>query len=266
MMSLNCPKCNATLDIEDGLDIFFCKYCGNKVILSGMSSSAYKAKSNKLRFEHEKNQQELKYKNERERWEREEITKEREYKRLEKTKRRENRMDAFPFVINLFILIGIFGILGYMHLEHKSKISSFDSIVSEIESNLENQDYDNAILLANRLYLNDDYSTEDTMEWDNKRNYYIKKIRKLQKDSGKYNFLTVPYDSEKCTKLSKISVGKDFKKAGFNYIEYMEVEGKSGLFKPKNAVEHITIDGESTFTKNDSFIDSAQIIIYYFAE
>ncbi|MBR3537210.1 MAG: hypothetical protein IKN85_15415 [Oscillospiraceae bacterium] len=173
-------------------------------------------------------------------------------------------MEAFPFIVELIILIGCFSVLGYFHFEHKSTISSLNNIVTEIESSIESKDYDHALLLANRLYLNDDYSDDSTLEWENKRRYYIKLIRNLQKESGEYNFITVPYDSEKCTQLSKINVAKDFKKAGFSNIEYTEVEGKSGIFKPKNSVEHITIDGESTFTKNDSFIDSAQIIIYYY--
>jgi len=27
LKSLSCPNCTARLEVEDGLDIFFCKYC-----------------------------------------------------------------------------------------------------------------------------------------------------------------------------------------------------------------------------------------------
>lgn len=29
MKILKCPNCNAALEIENGLDTFYCKYCGN---------------------------------------------------------------------------------------------------------------------------------------------------------------------------------------------------------------------------------------------
>lgn len=41
---LNCPNCGATTENEDGLDIMFCKYCGTKIMISGMSEQAYNAR------------------------------------------------------------------------------------------------------------------------------------------------------------------------------------------------------------------------------
>ena len=31
--ALKCPNCNGDLTIEDGLDTFFCMYCGYKIML-----------------------------------------------------------------------------------------------------------------------------------------------------------------------------------------------------------------------------------------
>lgn len=33
LKTLSCPNCGANLEIEDGIDTFFCKYCGYKIIL-----------------------------------------------------------------------------------------------------------------------------------------------------------------------------------------------------------------------------------------
>lgn len=64
LQSLYCPRCGANLEIEDGLDTFFCKYCGNKIVLAGQSDAAYRAKSKLLEIQ-----------NEQKRWEREELSK-----------------------------------------------------------------------------------------------------------------------------------------------------------------------------------------------
>lgn len=41
---LKCPNCNANLEVEDDLDIFYCKYCGTKIMLEGRSKDAINAK------------------------------------------------------------------------------------------------------------------------------------------------------------------------------------------------------------------------------
>ncbi len=45
VLTIRCPNCNADLDIENGIDSFYCKYCGTRIILSGQSDSAIKTKS-----------------------------------------------------------------------------------------------------------------------------------------------------------------------------------------------------------------------------
>ena len=42
---LNCPNCGASLEVEDELDVFFCKYCGTKIIVDGRSDTAIRAKA-----------------------------------------------------------------------------------------------------------------------------------------------------------------------------------------------------------------------------
>lgn len=44
LYSLKCPHCGSDLEVEDGLDTFYCKFCGGKVQMSGLSKEAYKAK------------------------------------------------------------------------------------------------------------------------------------------------------------------------------------------------------------------------------
>ena len=51
LSSLSCPNCGASVEIEDGIDTFFCKYCGYKIILEGQSDAAYRAKTKVKRMD-----------------------------------------------------------------------------------------------------------------------------------------------------------------------------------------------------------------------
>ena len=44
MKVLRCPGCGAELEIENDIDIFYCKYCGNKIMVE-QSDAAVKAKT-----------------------------------------------------------------------------------------------------------------------------------------------------------------------------------------------------------------------------
>ena len=43
-ISLKCPGCDADLEIENGIDTFYCRYCGKKVVVDGQSKDTLNAK------------------------------------------------------------------------------------------------------------------------------------------------------------------------------------------------------------------------------
>lgn len=44
-IQLKCPNCQATLEIEDSLDTFFCKYCGTRIAMSNLDPALIEAKT-----------------------------------------------------------------------------------------------------------------------------------------------------------------------------------------------------------------------------
>lgn len=52
MVKLVCPYCGATLSIENGIDSFYCAYCGGKILLQGQDKNAIQAKVKLKEFEH----------------------------------------------------------------------------------------------------------------------------------------------------------------------------------------------------------------------
>lgn len=44
LRSLTCPNCGAKLNIENGIDSFYCQYCGYHIYMEGQSDEVVKAK------------------------------------------------------------------------------------------------------------------------------------------------------------------------------------------------------------------------------
>lgn len=53
VVQLKCPSCGNSLEVEDGLETFFCQYCGHRIILSEQSEHIVKAKVDIEKLKHE---------------------------------------------------------------------------------------------------------------------------------------------------------------------------------------------------------------------
>lgn len=253
LKTLNCPNCNGHLEIEDGIDTFFCKYCGNKIVLDGQSDAAYQAKVKIKELEHEQVMQENKYKNDQAEWERQETTKKRESLRKNK---------SFLFMLAPLILMMLF-FLPQM-IKHQSEMKELEKISVEIEEAMAVGDYEHALVLTNRLRISDSYSSDDAKKWDAQREEYVRQIREAQRKSGDYVFINAPFDSEKCSNYTKTEIYGLLSEAGFKNISTQTVNGSAGLFSRSNTVKSVTIDGKDVFSTQDSFADEAEVIIEYY--
>ena len=63
VISLKCPNCGGELEVEDGLDTFYCKYCGHKIVLDGQSEYVIKAKVDIERMKHEERMYQMREEN-----------------------------------------------------------------------------------------------------------------------------------------------------------------------------------------------------------
>jgi len=56
IQKLECPNCHAGLDSDYGNEgIFFCKYCGQKIIVEEIQNAEYDLRIRKMEMEHEEN-------------------------------------------------------------------------------------------------------------------------------------------------------------------------------------------------------------------
>ena len=53
LLQLHCPACGSALEAEDDLDMFYCKYCGHKIILTDQDKSRLEAKVAMKKMDHD---------------------------------------------------------------------------------------------------------------------------------------------------------------------------------------------------------------------
>ena len=169
LKSLFCPNCGASLEVEDGLDTFFCKYCGYKILLQGQSKAAYDAKVRVKHMEHKERLQEKRDAQER--------------YRMEFQQKDERRTLAIVFgifgaIIAMCLIISAVGNAGAKKQERE-----LQAIVDQIMIDIENEDFAAAYVKANSLYWDDSWTSEGEDKWDATRKEIIKQIEEAEKNA-----------------------------------------------------------------------------------
>ena len=59
VVQLKCPSCGNALEVEDGLETFFCQYCGHRIVLAEQSEHVVKAKVDIERMKHEERMRQM---------------------------------------------------------------------------------------------------------------------------------------------------------------------------------------------------------------
>lgn len=170
-VTMKCPNCGASIDIEDGIDTFYCKYCGYKIILDGQSDAAINAKVRLKEVE----------------------SNERIIRETIHLKHEENRVEKKTALIILCVCLFI-GLLGcsipfiMMHRGNKgaeAQEKKLQAIVDEIMIDIDNGDFDEARVKANMLYWDSEYTSRPKKKWDQTRKEILKQIDKAEKEAEK---------------------------------------------------------------------------------
>ena len=169
LKSLFCPNCGASLEVEDGLDTFFCKYCGYKILLQGQSKAAYDAKVRVKHMEHKERLQEKRDAQERYRM---------EFKQKDERRPLAIVFGIFGAIIAMCLIISAVGNAGAKKQERE-----LQAIVDQIMIDIENEDFAAAYVKANSLYWDDSWTSEGEDKWDATRKEIIKQIEEAEKNA-----------------------------------------------------------------------------------
>lgn len=161
---LKCPECGA--NFESNQKVSFCSYCGAKLFFDdGTKTINYNYKT-------------------------EDVAKIREIevnRELELNKRQEEKKGNKNFLIGMILFIAIF-IIGFASLfggiknESDKQEKELQSLVNEIYIDINNGNYDSALIKANSLHYTADWSHEIEEKWNDTRESLIKIIEGKMKN------------------------------------------------------------------------------------
>jgi len=254
LKQMKCPNCGAMLTVEDGLDMFFCKYCGTKIILEGQSDAAYHAKTKLKEYEHEERKQRAEYEHE---------------ERIQKEKyARERRNDRQVWLILIFMFLIPTVIVVSSAISNKSNIKKLEKTVEEVQSEIDAGNYDSALIKADSIRYTADWSSDEEKAWNERRENLIDMIRNAQqRDINQTSNLVVMNSSaEEYLERNFKDVQNELEKLGFNKVLLEELEEKAGLFKRKDVVHHVTINGEDDFKEKDVFDKASDVVVYIYKQ
>ena len=171
LFQMKCRNCGADLSAEDGIESFYCMYCGTKIILDGQSNAALKAKT-KIKIAEQKTKLHEKY------YTHEERMADKKYEAFEKADKRNNRsiFHLFGLVLILMLIIVIIGTIG--DKSRDKEIARLETILEEVKKDIRNEDYDSALIHANRLHFSGGRSEDQDVvdHWDTVRENVIEQI------------------------------------------------------------------------------------------
>lgn len=178
LKSLSCPNCRASVEIEDGLDIFYCKYCGYKILLDGQSDAAYDSKVKIKYMEYQERLQKQRHAQER-------------YRIAQKLKAKwvnllsENAGIIIYFGVMFVIVIMLFLVFAFGKAGENKQERKLEKTVKQIMKDIDNEDFADAYVKANLLYWDDSYSDSGESKWNATRKEIMSQIKKAEKEASK---------------------------------------------------------------------------------
>lgn len=182
LISVNCPNCGKPINLDvDNLGQF-CSSCGSKIVLDvetiqQLLIAKEETKRVQMNADRQMKLAQMQSEDEAKKWERQEKSRSKSFMR---------NYGAPLIVVGVCILLFIALFVWFDHstdhmfdddiAQHESIVEKLEDIEEELEEAIEAGDYDHAMILANKLRMDDGWSSEETKSWNEKREEYIRII------------------------------------------------------------------------------------------
>lgn len=176
MIELKCPRCGAMLKSENDLDVFYCQYCGSKIILDeqpdNLVNAKAKIKMSQQRQKTERHKIDAKYENEQ---------KNNEFK-FKKEKYKDKSLLISLFVFMLFIAL----MLIMISIEVETPDRQLNKLIENTQNYIQSGDYDSARLETNKIHYDGlFYEFSHHKKWNSARKELLKQIEAAEKEAIK---------------------------------------------------------------------------------
>ena len=183
--TLKCPSCDATLEVDDGINTFFCKYCGRQILVEGQSDAEIKAKLKIKEMAHDTEIKEKQLAHEKEIKEKQLAHEQYKIKQEAKQKNRSNFFSTLPVILALIAILAVFGYFKSLENSSDKQESELQSIVDEIIIDVENHNFDEAYIKANSLHYTENWSSSVEEKWNTTREVLIEYIEEAEQQAEK---------------------------------------------------------------------------------
>lgn len=95
---------------------------------------------------------------------------------IDKEKKKNSRGFIFAILGMVGVMILALGMIGIGRLSHNAKEKKLEQTVQEIQMDIINGDYDSALIKAQSLHMDDNYSSDSKEHWDEQREQLIELI------------------------------------------------------------------------------------------
>lgn len=259
LVEFTCGNCGAQLDIDlDHLQAY-CPFCGKKLMMDFDKLDRVLTEKEKTKRTVEQETQQTK---------RTLLAYEHDQKKLDySTKQKDKEWRRTVFGLLVLLLITLLFFLPVV-ISHGQKVAYLQAIETNVENAIQEKDYDTALLNANKIYLDDTWSSKETAAWDAKREAYIEIItaKKLEVDLNNPDNLFMPASSDSFEGKKYTEVVDQLKALGFTNITTQVAYKPATFFHKDGTVEHILIGGKTDFSTEDFFKKDTPIIIYYYSK
>lgn len=175
IQKLECPNCHASLDSDySNTGMFFCKYCGQKIIVEEIQNAEYDLKIRKMEIEHEENKMAMEQKSRNLKY-----AHEKESEKSQNIFRITVIAVCFGLIVLMMFVMPVTISIG--KAPHKKRVKELTKVETEVQEAIQAGDYDLALIKVNQLRLDDGYSKSETEAWDEKREGYIELIEERMK-------------------------------------------------------------------------------------
>ncbi len=178
MYQLKCPACGASVEVEKGRESCFCSYCGTKVYVD---DEVHRVEITKNINYHKTYTDEAKIR----KIESEEQMQERRYAEA-REERKSKKWSALGIVLLVLVaVVACAALFGGIKVSSDRQEQELQELVDEIMIDIENGDFEQAYVKAEKIRYTADWSSEIEDKWDATRKEIIKQIEKAEKAANK---------------------------------------------------------------------------------